>query len=118
MIKSILATAAFLLAGTVSCYEDYNATLSKSILYYASATFCDENDLQYWNCGPACLALTGVYQPVTILSDFLEGTFGFVAYNNITNEIVVAFRGSDNRINWIEDGDYAFKPYPYGPEGA
>jgi hypothetical protein len=55
---------------------------------------------------------------VTILSDFIEGTFGFVAYNNLTNDIVVAFRGSDNTANWVEDGDYTFKAYPYGPQGA
>lgn len=116
-MKTIISgiIAGLLLVGTVTCYEEYNATLSKSIMYYASATFCDETDLQYWACGPACQALPGVYQPVTILSDFIEGTFGFVAYNNITNDIVVAFRGSDNTANWVEDGDYGFKPYPYGP---
>ena len=59
-----------------------------------------------------------MHQPLTILSDFIEGTFGFVAYNNLTNDIVVAFRGSDNSANWVEDGDSAFKAYPYGPQGA
>lgn len=53
--------AGLLLVGTASCYEEYNATLGKSIMYYASATFCDENDLKYWACGPACQALPGVH---------------------------------------------------------
>ncbi len=111
-------TVGFLLATTAFAYEQYNETLSKRILFYASATFCNENDLKYWACGPACQALPGVYSPVTILSEIIEGTFGFAAYNNLTNNIVVAFRGSDNTANWIEDGDYFLKPYPYGPKDA
>jgi len=55
---------------------------------------------------------------VNILSDVIEGTYGYVAYNNLTNDIIVAFRGSANTINWIEDADYFLKPYPYGPKDA
>ena len=46
-MKKIISAmiAGLLLAGTVTCYEEYNATLSKSIVYYASATFCAETDL-------------------------------------------------------------------------
>jgi hypothetical protein len=52
------------------------------------------------------------------VSEFLEGTFGFVAYNNINNTITVAFRGSYNVANWYLDLDYFLTPYETGPQGA
>jgi hypothetical protein len=52
------------------------------------------------------------------VSDFLEGTYGFVAYNNKTNSIVVSFRGSYTYANWYQDSDYSFTPYLTGPAGA
>ena len=98
--------SALCLMGTASVLaQDYNATLSKSILYYASATFCDESTLQNWNCGPACSSQPGVGS-VTIVSDYLLGTFGFVAYNNLTDTVIVSFRGSYNAANWASDADY------------
>lgn len=104
-------------SGTVSAYQDYNATLGKQILYYATATYCDSSTVQTWTCGSACQALPGV-SDVTLISDWLDGTFGFVAYNGQTNDIVVAFRGSRNVANWYSDFDYFMKPYPNGPQGA
>jgi len=32
----------------------YEPVLSKQLLYLASATFCDENSVGSWTCGPAC----------------------------------------------------------------
>jgi hypothetical protein len=96
---------------------DYNATVGKSLLYYASATFCEEYSLQSWYCGNACKQTPGVTS-VTFVSEIFQGTFGFVVYNNNTNSITVAFRGSYNTANWYLDLDYFFTPYETGPEGA
>lgn len=119
-IRNLLLSSAAVLAfaGMVNA-EQYNETLSKSILYYATATFCDEYTLQYWNCGSACKANPGVGS-VTILESFLMGTFGFTAYNNQTNDIIVAFRGSYDFMNWYSDFDYFMIPYPNSgaPQGA
>ncbi|TNV76484.1 hypothetical protein FGO68_gene10993 [Halteria grandinella] len=87
------------------------------MLYYASATFCDEDTITYWQCGSACTHTQGV-GAITVVSDFLDGTYGYVAYNNRTNDIVVAFRGSYDYANWYEDGEYKLTPYKTGPEGA
>ncbi len=97
--------------------DDYNPALSKQMLYYASATFCDEYSLQNWYCGPACQMTQGVTK-VTLVSEIFQGTFGFVNYNNINNTINVAFRGSANLANWYLDLDYFFTPYLTGPQGA
>ena len=55
---------------------------------------------------------------MTVVSDFLDGTYGFVVYNNQTDDIVVAFRGSYDYANWAEDGEYTLIPYKTGPQGA
>ena len=86
-------------------------------MYYAAATFCDSNTLEYWNCGAACKQLPGVTD-VNIVYEILMGTFGYVAYNTQTNNIIVAIRGSWDVANWVSDLDYFLKPYPDGPQGA
>jgi Lipase (class 3) len=53
-----------------------------------------------------------------MVSNYLEGTQGYVAYNSLTNEIIVSFRGSVNYVNWYDNFDYFMNPYPGGPEGA
>lgn len=115
-ILSISAAAALLCLSLVKA--DYNATKALELVYYSAATFCDESTVEYsWSCGAACKATPGV-GAITIVSDFLQGTYGFVLYNNNTNSIVVAFRGSYTYANWYEDADYGFTPYLSGPKGA
>ncbi len=72
---------ASLLALTGLVQADYDPAFGTSLLYYSTATFCDEYTLKYWTCGNACKQEAGVTD-VTIVSDFFEGTFGFVVYNN------------------------------------
>ncbi len=55
---------------------------------------------------------------VSLVENFFDGTFGFVAYNNVSNTITCAFRGSHNIANWYLDFDYFFTPYLTGPKGA
>jgi len=54
-MKALSLLGAVLLASVgFAAAEDYDPVLSKSLLYYASATFCDEYNLQNWYCGTAC----------------------------------------------------------------
>jgi len=39
----------------------------------------------------------------TVFKSLLVGAQGFAAYNAKTNQIVVAFRGSENIQNWVEN---------------
>jgi hypothetical protein len=45
------------------------------------------------------------------LSDSANGIFGYVAYNPVNNQIIVAFRGSDNIANWISNINFFQTPY-------
>ncbi len=48
---------------------------------------------------------------LTRLSDKTAGVFGYVAYNQLNDQIIVAFRGSDNMANWIANIDFFQTPY-------
>jgi len=98
----------------ISARAAYDPALSLTALNYATATYCEESSVESWTCGPACKTLPGV-SSVALVSDFLEGTFGFVAYNNQTDTIAIAFRGSFNFINWVEDADYTQIDFPGHP---
>lgn len=39
------------------------------------------------------------------------GTFGYVAYNEVSDEVIVAFRGSVNIQNWVTNLDFISIPY-------
>jgi hypothetical protein len=71
--------------------------------------------LENWKCGKSCDAVPGVTK-VTRVSDYNSGVFGYVAYNNIDDQIVVAFRGSDNIANWISNIDFIQTPYKNVPD--
>lgn len=64
---------------------------------------CTNQQIQDWSC-----ALCKTYPHLTQLS-VVENTTtkikGYVGYDISTNTIVVAWRGTDNNLNWIEDAD-------------
>jgi hypothetical protein len=103
MYKRILLSAAVLY--TVASASGYDATLSKRAAYYSSASYCAKAGLQSWSCGAACSAVPGVTS-VTVMENYIQGTYGFVGYSAAHNEIMVAFRGSHNIANWIENIDF------------
>ncbi len=105
------------LIGTISA-QNYNPDLSLQTVYYAGAAYCDYYTIQDWQCGPGCDNLKGMQTPVSMFSDYIEGTQGYAGYNSLSNEIVVSFRGSENLVDWYENFDYFMKPYPGGPQGA
>jgi hypothetical protein len=52
------------------------------------------------------------------MSDPTQMNFGYTGFNKILNEIVVAYRGSHNIDNWIQDIDFIKAPYPNAPNSA
>lgn len=80
--------------------DSYDQSLAQRAVYYSLAAFCENQDLEHWKCGKSCDAVPGVTS-LTRLSDSAAGVFGYVAYNHLNNQIVVAFRGSNNIANWI-----------------
>ena len=96
---------------------EYDPALGRSLVYYSAGAFCEQSSLETWTCGPACQTQPGVIS-TTFVSDNNAGTFGYVAYNALTESIIVAFRGSRNLENWYENLDYFKEPYPNGPAGS
>ena len=52
---------------------------------------------------------------VTRVFDTEAGIFGYVAFNQVTDLIVVAFRGSDNVANWISNMNFLMQDYKSVP---
>ena len=67
---------------------------------YSAAAYCEGDDVEHWNCGESCSSIAGVARAQEV-SNFEMGAYGYVAYNMRDNQIVSAFRGSDNIVNWI-----------------
>ncbi len=88
----------------------YSPIIGLKGVYYSAATHCSVTSLNAWNCGEPCTQLAGVTNMNLVVND-AKGTFGFVAYNKNSNEIVVSFRGSTNIENWITNIDFVMKTY-------
>lgn len=50
-----------------------------------------------------------------MVTDFVQGTQAYVAYNVLENEIIVSFRGSTNIANWVSNLNYFQTPYKQVP---
>jgi hypothetical protein len=93
----------------LSSATSYDASISKRFVYYSAATYCEESTLLNWDCGPACDNEPGLIH-VTPIGDATAGTFSYVAYNTILNEVEAAW--SHNLENWISNIDFASCPVP------
>jgi len=102
----------------IGCVSAYDETISKRLVYYSAAAFCQLDTLTNWTCGAACNAVPDVTS-FTYVADPTLVNFGYVAYNNKENEIVVSYRGSHNMDNWINNMnavkiDYQRDGAPFG----
>ena len=64
----------------IGCAAAYVETVSKRLVYYSAAAFCEVNTLKNWSCGAACQAVPGVTS-FTQVADPTLTNFGYVAYN-------------------------------------
>ncbi|KAJ3220409.1 hypothetical protein HDU67_000076 [Dinochytrium kinnereticum] len=85
---------------------------------YAQSAYCIDG-LPEWKC-TTCGGDTLGAENITLFGDFQVSVFGYVAINHRRSHIVVAFRGSRNMDNWIDDLLIAKPdcPFPGAPEGA
>ncbi|ORZ37607.1 Alpha/Beta hydrolase protein [Catenaria anguillulae PL171] len=94
----------------------------KDLGQFAAVAYCaNENNLVSWTCGPLCNSDRVRNAKYTRLLSG-ESTLGFVAVRPTTAQIVVAFRGSVNIDNWIDNLSLIRTNYPYarlpGSDGA
>lgn len=106
-MKPIVLSLAVLASLSLAAPIPYDPAVGLKSMYYAGAAYCLLDDLQTnWNCGEPCAQTNGVKEFTPIINTNLN-TFGYVAYNEQDNEIVVVFRGTQmtNVMNWVSDLD-------------
>lgn len=106
--KQIILQIIFNLALVVDAFEvkDANQTL-----HLAWASYCNETALRSWTC-QWCEPQSKT-EITAFLKDTKEGTQGFVGIDEPNNRIIVAYRGSYNFANTVEDMKFWMKTFPY-----
>jgi hypothetical protein len=95
----------------------YNVTAALNGVYYSKVAYCDHSAISNWQCGEQCQYFSGI-KNVTVAWDNKDEAQGFVAFNAAHNQIALAFRGSHNIANWIEDFTFELVQYPGAPDGC
>ncbi|KAJ2793672.1 hypothetical protein H4R20_006473, partial [Coemansia guatemalensis] len=72
-----------------------------------------------WNCVPSCLApeTAGTVIDYTWHNNS-PPSVGYIGHNDYTRIIIVAFRGTANAEDWIQDSEFSFDPWPSHIPGA
>ena len=97
---SFILTFALLLSLTIQLsLTPYNVNWSKTVIGYASVSYCGDTCLNSWSCKSAS-KLPGLTN-VTYLSQSITQAEGYLGYSPSLNTIVISFRGSANIPNWI-----------------
>jgi hypothetical protein len=96
-------TAALAIACVVGVVNAaYDEKLATKALYYSGAAYCRKDTIYDWTCGEPCSSLPGAGNVFKVENELLD-TFGFVTYNAVDDQIVVAFRGTNGAdfLNWM-----------------
>lgn len=115
-IIALLLFTLVALAGFASAAKDrrsygYNPTIAMEALEYCKIAYCPAPDISMWNC--AACGLHSSFQLYNVYTNSSLQSQAYSGYNPSTNRIVVAFRGSSNIQNWIQD--LTFEKVPYYP---
>lgn len=74
--------------------KTYNENTAYKGIYYSAAAYCKKSTIDDWTCGAPCYAFPNM-QEITRFEDFDRNIYGFSAFNQPDNEIVVSFRGTN-----------------------
>ena len=84
---------------------------AKRWVYLANAAYCSQSALESWSCGDNCAAGVAA-SAVVFVAESLLSLQGYVAFDATSGTVVVAFRGTEDVENWIENIDF-IKTSPY-----
>ena len=102
----LLAAAAALLASPArGAYSEADAL---RFVRWTAASYCPVASLEAWSCAP-CDAAARVSHVIPI-HNATSNVTGYVGVAAATNEVVVAFHGSEGLENWLEDFDIELVP--------
>lgn len=92
----------------------YNETTALYLAHVTSVSYCQELHIRNWSCGPC--ALVPRLDGALVVADARDNFQGIVGYSTLYNAIVVAFRGSIDITNWIDNFTFtkkrAYKDFP------
>ncbi|KAL3898881.1 MAG: hypothetical protein SGCHY_002432 [Lobulomycetales sp.] len=69
---------------------------------YSGVAYC-KSGLADWSCGPRCDQLSSQTNDVTFIQSPTKSNAAYATYNQGMNTIVVAFKGSSNAMNALQD---------------
>ena len=89
----------------------------KVLLNFATSSYCIIG-LDTWDCAACSKSLR--VKDITLVGDHLMNSFGYVGFSAKLNQIVLAFRGTKNLNNWIQDIKLSAPdcPFPHAPANA
>ncbi|RLN93590.1 hypothetical protein BBJ28_00016336 [Nothophytophthora sp. Chile5] len=79
----------------------YNASTALYLAHITSVSYCQEQHIRNWSCQPC--ALVPPLQGVQVVEDAKDNFQGLVGYSQIYGAVVVAFRGSMDVTNWLDN---------------
>ena len=105
LLAAVAAAAALLSAPARAAYSEAAAL---RYVKWVGASYCPFASLQAWSCAP-CDAAARVAN-LTAIHNATTNVTGYVGLAAATNEVVVAFHGSEGVENWLENFDVEFVP--------
>ncbi|CBZ36652.1 lipase, putative [Leishmania donovani] len=91
----------------------YNVTDGWKALHFSKAAYCEVENLRHWSCGNTCSNATPDFHVFNIYENTSTGNVGYSGVDHDAERIVVAFRGTYNTVNWLQNLDFWLTPYPH-----
>jgi len=96
----------------------YDNKLSLKMCTYSFAAYQGQSsypNINAWNCSGCCPLINSV-QKAQYFTNSTTDIFGYVAYDNSLDAVVLAFRGTVDIINWISNLNFStLAPFPKYP---
>jgi hypothetical protein len=118
VMRRLLVCIALLPLATLAASNATTLGYNKT-LHLVWSAFCNESALQAWDCQWCTGAFAHPRVQLTqYLKDVKAGTQGYVAVIGSEKKIVVAYRGSKNLANTVEDAEFWMVKSPFGTAGV
>jgi hypothetical protein len=95
--------------------QSYSEIDARSYASLSSAAYCSpltmlsvSTRLKNWNCAP-CLASGLILTEILPFRILIPDLYGYLAYNEAKNEIIVVFTGSHSIVSWIFNFNYKYQ---------
>lgn len=87
--------------------SEYNESTALYLAYVTSVSYCSQGNIQDWSCSPC--ALVAPLSPIHVVEDRGDNFQGLVGYSATHHAVIVAFRGSMDVVNWIDNMTFVKK---------